>query len=330
MSLKEGRVLSIQSHVVHGYVGNKVATFTLQSLGIDVDPVLSVHFSNHTGYQHKPTGQVLQGEELTKIKRGLETNGILAAVPYTHLLTGYIGSLSFLEAVLDVLTSLRTHNPNLIYVCDPVLGDHGKLYVPEELVECYKTKVVPHATILTPNQFECELLTGISIKTQADAVKATDALHACGVTTVIITSLEYAEECRKESNNSEDASTSTPTPTPTPDATSVLTVFASHVVVSDTGEPTTERYELNMPKLKGRFTGTGDLSAALLLAWLHRSPGQIALAVEKTMGTLHAVLERTIQEGVSIGSAPPEIKLIQSHHDIVHPPSVFTIQRVHT
>ena len=319
--MSSGRVLSIQSHVVHGYVGNKVATFAIQSLGIDVDPILSVHFSNHTGYQHRPTGQVLQGEELTKLKQGLETNGILDNVAYSHLLTGYIGSLSFLEAVLDVLSSLRSRNPDLIYVCDPVLGDHGNLYVPEALVECYKTKVISHASVLTPNQFECELLSGVSIKTRADAIAATNVLHKCGITTVIITSLEYAENQHK-SHSSTSATCCT-----------VLTVFASHVVRpeearEEDGGNLHEWYELSMPKREGTFTGTGDLSAALLLAWLHRYPGNISQAIEKTMGTLHAVLERTINEGVGIGGAPPEIKLIQSHNDIVHPPDIFTVQRV--
>jgi pyridoxine kinase len=293
----DGRVLSIQSHVVHGYVGNKVATFAIQSLGLDVDPVLSVHFSTHTGYSKfaASSNQVMQGSELTQLKEGLEATGVLDNVAYTHLLTGYIGSLSFLEAVLDVLQSVRQRNANLIYVCDPVLGDHGKLYVPEALVQCYKEKVVPHATVLTPNQFECELLTGVAIKTRQDAVTACDTLHEQGVQTVVITSLEYEHATE-------------------------LTVFASHKG-ADGGA---QRYEVNMPKLDGRFTGTGDLSAALLLAWLHHTNNDVKQAVEKTMSTLKAVLERTIQDGVAIGGAPPEIKLIQSHADIVNPPNTFS------
>ena len=96
---REGRVLSVQSHTVHGYVGNKSAVFPLQLLGIDVDPVNSVQFSNHTGYAAGVRGQVLGGDELSALREGLGSAGILAAVPHTHLLTGYIGSLSFLEAV---------------------------------------------------------------------------------------------------------------------------------------------------------------------------------------------------------------------------------------
>ena len=98
------RVLSIQSHVVHGHVGNKSAVFPLQLLGFEVDPICSVQFSNHTGY---PTfkGQVLQGHQLSEIVQGLEANGLLQG--YSHMLTGYIGSVSFLQAVLETVRAVR-------------------------------------------------------------------------------------------------------------------------------------------------------------------------------------------------------------------------------
>ncbi|MED6116777.1 hypothetical protein PIB30_103365 [Stylosanthes scabra] len=124
-----GRVLSIQSHTVQGYVGNKSAVFPLQLLGYDVDPINSVQFSNHTGY---PTfkGQVLNGQQLWELIEGLEGNDLLY---YTHLLTGYIGSVSFLDTVLEVVSKLRSVNPKLIY--GETLGnnydaftDHKKLY----------------------------------------------------------------------------------------------------------------------------------------------------------------------------------------------------------
>ncbi|KAL2241436.1 UNVERIFIED_CONTAM: Pyridoxal kinase [Sesamum indicum] len=171
-----GRVLSIQSHTVQGYVGNKSAVFPLQLLGYDVDPINSVQFSNHTGY---PTfkGQVLNGDQLWDLIEGLEANNLLY---YTHLLTGYIGSVSFLNTVLKVVDKLRSINPNLTYVCDPVLGDEGKLYVAQELVSVYREKVVPVASMLTPNQFEAELLTGFRIVSEQDGREACNILHAAG------------------------------------------------------------------------------------------------------------------------------------------------------
>ncbi|KAM3272171.1 hypothetical protein ACQJBY_042400 [Aegilops geniculata] len=179
-----GRVLSIQSHTVQGYVGNKSAVFPLQLLGFDVDSINSVQFSNHTGYP-KFRGQVLNGNQLWDLIEGLEENELLH---YTHLLTGYIGSVSFLNTVLQVVDKLRSVNPDLIYVCDPVLGDEGKLYVPQDLVSVYQEKVVPVASMLTPNQFEVELLTGLRITSEQDGLKACNTLHSAGPRKVIITS----------------------------------------------------------------------------------------------------------------------------------------------
>ncbi|XP_058087323.1 pyridoxal kinase isoform X2 [Magnolia sinica] len=184
-----GRVLSIQSHTVQGYVGNKSAVFPLQLLGYDVDPINSVQFSNHTGY---PTfkGQVLNGQQLWDLIEGLEANNLLY---YTHLLTGYIGSVSFLDTVLQVVDKLRSVNPQLTYVCDPVMGDEGKLYVPPELVNVYRQKVVPVASMLTPNQFEAEQLTGFRINSESDGLKACNLLHATGPSKVVITSVHVED-----------------------------------------------------------------------------------------------------------------------------------------
>lgn len=105
------RVLAIQSHVVSGYVGNKCATFPLQLHGFDVDPVMSVHFSNHTGY---PTfkGTVMDGEQLDATMDGLEANGLLQ---HSHVLTGYIGSVSFLQRVVAALDRVQRSNPGVLY-----------------------------------------------------------------------------------------------------------------------------------------------------------------------------------------------------------------------
>lgn len=105
------RVLSIQSHVVHGYVGNKCAVLPLNRFGFDVDAINSVHFSNHTGYPSF-AGQVMSGEQLKDVLDGLDENGLLR---YSHLLTGYIGSLSLLEEIASTVQRLRKVNPDLVY-----------------------------------------------------------------------------------------------------------------------------------------------------------------------------------------------------------------------
>ena len=133
------RVLSLQSHVVSGYVGNKACVFPLQIHGLEVDFFNSVQFSNHTGYPFVGKGHISDGKELDVIIDGLEQNGLL---DYDYLLTGFIASETFLLCVFNVLEKIRKYNPNVKYVCDPVLGDNGKLYVPFDLIPVYIDKLI--------------------------------------------------------------------------------------------------------------------------------------------------------------------------------------------
>ncbi|KAG0598656.1 hypothetical protein M758_12G091300 [Ceratodon purpureus] len=294
-----GRVLSIQSHTVHGYVGNKAAVFPLQLLGFDVDPVNSVQFSNHTGYA-AVKGQVLDGEQLWALIEGLEANDLLH---YTHLLTGYIGSVSFLETVLRVVKKLRTVNPNLIYVCDPVMGDDGKFFVKPELLPVYREKVVPVATMITPNHFEAEQLTGRQIVTEAEALQACVDLHAAGPSKVVITSIMLND---------------------------MLTVIGSHL--QSKGMPP-KQFKIVVTKLNSYFTGPGDLMTALLLGWSQKFPDDLEKATELAVSSLQAVLRNTIA-GHKAGTSPEpqskqlELRLIQSANDIRSPATKFFAQKL--
>ncbi|KAJ0687915.1 putative pyridoxal kinase [Helianthus annuus] len=302
-----GRVLSIQSHTVQavcvmGYVGNKSAVFPLQLLGYDVDPIMSVQFSNHTGKLLRyPTfkGQVLNGKQLWELIEGLEANNLLY---YTHLLTGYIGSVSFLDTVLEVVSKLRSINPTLTYVCDPVLGDEGKLYVPQELVSVYREKVVPVASMLTPNQFEAEQLTGFRIASEQDGREACRHLHAAGpskvlsqtyIFMVVITSICI-------------------------DGT--LLLIGSHE--KEKGQSPVQ-FKIVIPKIPAYFTGTGDLMTALLLGWSNKYPNNLEKAAELAVSSLQAVLSRTLKDYEKAGYDPQtsslEIRLIQSQDDIRDP-----------
>ena len=95
--------------------------------------------------------------------------------------------------ITSLMTCRALHSPDFRYVCDPVLGDNGKLYVPAELVDIYKSSVLPLAYMVTPNAFECEKLTGLPVTTVEEGVKACDALHAIGPRVVVITSMRVAE-----------------------------------------------------------------------------------------------------------------------------------------
>ncbi|KAF8399022.1 hypothetical protein HHK36_014888 [Tetracentron sinense] len=302
-----GRVLSIQSHTVQGYVGNKSAVFPLQLLGYDVDPINSVQFSNHTGKlllslhsNRYPTfrGQVLNGQQLWDLIEGLEANDLLY---YTHLLTGYIGSVSFLNTVLEVVNKLRSINPRLVYVCDPVMGDEGKLYVPPELVSVYREKVVAVASMLTPNQFEAEQLTGFRITSERDGLEACKILHSAGPSKVVITSIHL------------DGS---------------ILLIGSHQKAKS--QPP-EQFKIVIPKIPAYFTGTGDLVTALLLGWSNKYPDNLDRAAELAVSSLQALLQRTVNDYKRAGFDPQssslEIRLIQSQEDIRNPQVSFRAER---
>ncbi len=147
------RVLSIQSHVVHGSVGNKSATFPLQLLGFEVDAINTVQLSNHMGYPHF-AGEVLKGGDLEKLVHGLDMNDFICN--YSDVLSGYAGSENCLESIAQAVSKVKTRNPTTRYTCDPVMGSGGRFYngVSVRTVELYRDNLLPLADVITPNQFE--------------------------------------------------------------------------------------------------------------------------------------------------------------------------------
>lgn len=301
---EECRVLSIQSHVVRGYVGNRAATFPLQVLGFEIDAVNSVQFSNHTGYTHWK-GQVLNSDELHELYEGLKLNNVNK---YDYVLTGYTRDKSFLAMVVDIVRELKQQNPRLVYVCDPVMGDkwngEGSMYVPEDLLPVYKEKVVPVADIITPNQFEAELLSGRKIHSQEEALAVMDVLHSMGPDTVVITSSDL----------------------PSPRGNDYLIALGSQRMRSPDGSVVTERIRMEMRRVDAVFVGTGDLFAAMLLAWTHKHPNNLKVACEKTVSAMHHVLQRTIKcakaqagKGLKPNPAQLELRMVQSKKDIENP-----------
>ncbi|XP_017461616.1 PREDICTED: pyridoxal kinase-like, partial [Rhagoletis zephyria] len=306
----ESRVLSIQSHVVSGICGNKSAVFPLQTLGFEVDFINSVQFSNHTGYGTW-TGQVLHESELLELFSGLKKNDLHRN--YTHILTGYARSSSFLEAVHSVISEIKTISPNAIYLCDPVLGDEGKLYVPEELVPIYRDRIVPLADVVTPNQFEAELLTGTKITDIKSAITAIDVLHAKGIKTVVISSTElsFGGAAGGSSNNLVAIASST-----VGRGSSSADTAAAAVVP--------QRFQIAIPRFDATFIGTGDLFAALFLAWLTKTNFDLKRTLENVVASLQAVIKRTYAFAINrpggIKSwANIELKTIQGRADILQP-----------
>jgi len=351
------RVLSIQSHVVYGYVGNKAAVFPLQLLGFDVDSINSVHFSCHTGYKCFPHGEIMNGDQLRSILQGLESNGLLGTEDDDHyendnnnnnddddnngdaigsILTGYIGSVSFLEGVVEVIETIRKYNPNARFVCDPVLGDDGRFYVPKELVDVYRNVVIPKADCVTPNQFETEQLTGIKVKTIDDARKACEKLHQMGPSVVFITSVILVDvrdnDNDKQQIRSQSLTTTDEESSTDGDDSRVITIIASKRCIDndDDKEKRGQKHQMwriDCPLIPGSFTGTGDVTASLLLGHLEHHPDDLPLVMEKVINTMYVLIRRT-HEAKRKTVRSKELRLIQSKDIIEYPPSTFKAKQL--
>lgn len=294
----EKNILSIQSHVTHGYVGNKAATFPLQLHGFDVDGVNTVSLSNHSGYP-VIKGHRMDLEEFNTILEGLRANGFLSG--YSYILTGYINNADIVRHVAATVAEVRglrqkSGEKDVIFFCDPVLGDDGKLYCKEEVIEAYR-ELLAHADVATPNYFEASLLSKIEVKDLPSAIQAADWFHAQGTSTVVIKSFQLRE-----------------------DPSHLRFLLSCH----DKAANTTRRYTGTVPYHDGRYTGTGDVFAASLVAFSHVDP--IDVAVGKAMGVLQDLIVATIKRGGS-GEATlnsRELRVTDHPENLLQPTAVFT------
>ena len=272
------RVLSIQSTVSFGYVGNKAATFPLQCLGFHVDSINTVSLSNHPSYAGGFKGQFLSAEDMQNTVAGLQNNDLLKGVEC--VLTGYTRSVGVLEQIESTVRTVKESNPEALYICDPVLGDNGSFYVPEELVAFYKTRLLPLAFAATPNYFETEALTGIRVDSVADAVSACEVLHAMGPQVLLLKGLRLSPQDQKE--------------------TCPLSVLLSYRVP---GRPAL-LLRADVDRVGGSYSGCGDLFSALSTAGLHRAQKQLTelekqsapapLSATAVSGLLGALLENVL------------------------------------
>jgi pyridoxine kinase len=255
-------ILSIQSHVAYGHVGNSAAVFPLQRLGIEVWPVHTVQFSNHTGYDGWG-GSSFTGEAVRAVVAGIADRGVLAQCD--GLISGYLGSADIGEAVVASAARMKAANPAARYCCDPVIGDVERgVYVRPEVPELIKQRALPVADVATPNQFELEFLADLRSRTLPEALAAIDALHARGPRVVLVTSLRLDD-------------------TP-PDAVDLIASDRSG------------RFRLRTPLLPLTINGAGDVIAALFFAQ-HLRTGSLAEALSLAASSLFGVLSRTAAEG---------------------------------
>lgn len=252
------KILSIQSHVAYGYVGNSAAVFPLQRLGHEVWPVLTVNFSNHTGHG-KWRGPIIDADKVHDVVLGMEELGILGEID--AVLSGYQGSAAITDVIVDAVKRVRQHNPNAKYVADPVMGNQLRgFYVAEDIPPLMASKVVPAANVLTPNHFELGVLTGLDVSTLEGTLAAVEALREQGPECVLVTSVFTKE---------------------TADDTLDL------VVADSSGA-----FRLTTPRFPGKLHGSGDVTAALFLAHYLES-NDPAAALEKTASSIYDVIGLT-------------------------------------
>ncbi len=280
-------ILSIQSWVAYGHVGNASAMFPLQRLGAEVWAVNTVQFSNHTGYGHW-TGQVFAPDSVTALVDGIAARGVLGGCD--AVLSGYMGDAGTGEAVLDAVRRVRAVNPAALYCCDPVIGDADTgVYVRPGIAELLRERAVPVADILTPNRFELELLAGLPCGSVVEAAAAARALRTRmaqgpdgggGTPAVLVTSLDGAD-------------------TPA-DALDLLAVGP------DGG------WRLRTERLDLAVNGAGDAIAALFLFHMLRE-GSARLALERAASAVAGMLRHTLRSGLR------EIALVAAQDEFVQP-----------
>lgn len=184
-------ILSIQSHVAYGYVGNRVATFALQRLGHNVITINTVQFSNHTGYGTWQ-GDIFSAEHIASIWAGIKARISLSQID--AVLTGYLGDEKLGALTQSIVKEIKQENPNLLYCLDPVFGDVGRgIFVPPSLADFFKTRLIQNANILTPNHFEFNYLTQQDNQTITQVKASASPLMATGIQAILVTSYQGEE-----------------------------------------------------------------------------------------------------------------------------------------
>jgi pyridoxine kinase len=287
-------VISIQSQVAYGHVGNSAAVYPMQVHGIDVIAVPTTLLSNRPGY---PTirGQVLEAQLVADLLLGVEERGALDTCE--AILSGYLGSPDIAAVVADFVVRAKARNPALIYCCDPVLGDRDRgLFVQADIPPLVRDLLCPLANIITPNHFEFEWLCGAKATTVDQAIDAARALMARDPardpSTIVVTSAELAD---------------------TPDdeiETLAIEWF------EERSQARSQAWRVRTPKLPISPSGTGDLFASLLLA-ARVGGSDTPDALGHAASAIFAVLERTAVRGTE------EMRIVEAGEQLAHPKRRF-------
>ena len=256
------KVLSIQSAVAYGHVGNSAAVFPLQRIGVEVLPVYTVNFSNHTGYGAW-RGPLISPADVSDVLTGIEERGAFPDIDV--VLSGYQGGEGIADVILDAVSRVKAANPDAIYACDPVMGNaKSGCFVAPAIPILLRERVVPAADLITPNQFELGFLTGTEPADLESTLASADAARAMGPSTVLVTSVERPDR---------------------PEGTIEM------LAVTDAGA-----WIVRTPKIPMKANGSGDVTAALFTAHF-RETGDAASALAKTTSSVFDLLQTTFDAG---------------------------------
>jgi pyridoxine kinase len=256
------KILSIQSAVAYGHVGNSAAVFPLQRIGVEVLPVYTVTFSNHTGYGAW-RGPMIDPSDVREVITGIEDRGMFGQID--AVLSGYQGGEGIGDVIIDAVARVKAANPNAVYACDPVMGNaKSGCFVAPAIPVLLRERVVPVADIITPNQFELGFLTETDPASLESTLASVDLARAMGPRTVLVTSVERPD--REEGT-------------------------IEMLAVDDAGA-----WIVQTPHLPMKANGSGDVTAALFTAHYVES-GSAQTALERTTSSVYDLLKATLDSG---------------------------------
>ncbi|WP_417503986.1 pyridoxal kinase PdxY [Microbacterium sp.] len=256
------KILSIQSAVAYGHVGNSAAVFPLQRIGVEVLPVYTVNFSNHTGYGAW-RGPMIAPDDVREVITGIEERGVFGQID--AILSGYQGGEGIGDVIIDAVARVKSANPSAVYACDPVMGNaKSGCFVAPAIPVLLRERVVPVADIITPNQFELGFLTDTEPDTLESTLASVDLAHAMGPSTVLVTSVERPDR--------EDGTIE------------MLAADAQGAWLVQT------------PHLPMKANGSGDVTAALFTAH-YVETGSAKIALERTASSVYDLLKATLESG---------------------------------
>ena len=282
-------VISISSHVARGTVGNRAAVFALESLGFPVWSVPTVTLPFHPG--HGPATRIVPPDgDFSALVDDLVASPWLSEVG--AVLTGYFGAAGQIEPAARLVEAVKRRNPTAMYICDPVLGDGGRLYQPRETLAAIRDRLLPLADIATPNRFELEFLTGLEFSVNEHLIEAASTL---GPPTVVVTS-----------------------------AFALLRGGTGNLMVRDGPLANDKRALLAEHRIiEGAPNGVGDLTAAVFLARL-LSGADPDKALQTTTATVFEILARTTKRGAD------ELTLETDVDSLRHPMAMVQMRQLAT